>query len=82
MTRIALVAALFVALGTACEEEHPCDRYVDYMCDCHGADPGFDCDELHAVFDEADQTIQDQCSIDLGDQQDEDESTGHVCDPG
>jgi len=81
MLRLALVAVTLVAIGTACEEDggQPCDRYVDYMCDCHGADPGFDCEELSNVFDDADPTIQDQCSIDLGDQQDEDDETGHEC---
>lgn len=82
MLRIGFVAGMLIALGVACEEEgggQPCDRYVDYMCDCHGADPGFDCEELASVFGDADPELQDQCSIDLGDQQDEDDETGHVC---
>ena len=79
MLRIGFVAGL-LAFGAACIEEQPCDRYVDYMCDCHASDPGFDCEELTAVFEDADPTIQDQCSIDLGAQQDEDDETGHVCD--
>ena len=59
-----------------CEEgDSPCTVYVDYMCECHSDDEGFDCDELRATYQDASPSVQDQCSEDLALQQDSDEGT-------
>jgi hypothetical protein len=62
-----------------CEIPQPCDDYVDYMCTCHADDADFDCEELQSVFADADPALQDQCSIDLADQQDQDDADGLDC---
>ena len=78
--RIAL-AALPLAMVTACfeEPENACDRYVDYMCECHADDEGFDCAELQAAYADADQTLQESCQLDLEDQRASDEDEGESC---
>jgi len=81
MRRILVVAGGLLVLGTACLEE-PCDRYVDYMCDCHDGEEGFDCAELQRVYADADPDIQDQCQIELNAQQRDDEDEGHWCATG
>lgn len=63
----------------ACEDQ-PCRRYVDYICECHPEDPDFDCAELENTLIGADPTIQDQCAIDLADQQAIDDENGLACD--
>lgn len=68
----------FLALS-ACEVEEPCLDYVDYMCDCHDGEEGFDCTELTAIYADAGQDVQDQCAVDLSDQQATDETDGHEC---
>lgn len=78
MWRIPAVAAMLVLMGATCAFE-PCDRYVDYMCQCHADDPGFDCAELQQVYGDADPELQDQCAIDLTDQKDEDADAGLDC---
>jgi len=69
-----------VGLGTlvACDVQ-PCDRYVDYICVCHDQDPEFDCQELIDVLTDADPDVQDQCAIDLSDQQAQDAADGLEC---
>lgn len=73
-----VLLGLGVGVLTACEDE-PCGRYVDYMCACHDGEPGFDCAELQQVYADADPSVQDQCAIDLADQQDEDDANGVSC---
>ena len=74
------LASLFMLGGALCAETNPCDDYVQYMCDCHGNDEGFSCDELRTTYENADPAQQDQCSIDLDDQQQQDEQDGITCD--
>lgn len=76
MRRLAVVWLLAVV---ACEDEEPCDRYVDYMCECHADDPGFDCDELVNAYVGADGSIQDECALELSDQRDLDDQEGLDC---
>lgn len=80
--RLASLLPLLVALTACLDEEggNPCDRYVDYMCDCHGDTT--DCDQLAATYEDADQDLQDECLIALEDQEDDDAETGHECTSG
>jgi hypothetical protein len=77
-------ATLFIAatLSAGCmdEDRNPCDRYVSYMCDCHGDD--HDCADLEATYEDADQDLQDSCATELDDQQAEDDTSEHVCTAG
>ena len=79
--RVGMLAAVVVAYGIlgGCGEDQPCDRYVNYICDCHADDPGFDCNEISQALSEAGQDAQDQCAIDLADLQDEDDANGVDC---
>lgn len=78
MRRLGVIGAV-LAVAVGCDSgENPCDVYVDYMCECHGQDSGFDCEELRATYVDAGPTLQDQCSEDLAAQQDSDEAAG-VC---
>lgn len=81
MRRLFIVAAALFTMGSACQEE-PCQDYVDYICDCHDGEEGFDCEELRTTLADADQDVQDQCALDLSDQQQEDEANGVDCDAG
>jgi len=74
MYRLGCVSLAVLAFA-ACEVEDPCVEYVDYMCECH---PEVDCDDLRATYAEPDPDLQQQCSIDLDDQRDQDEIDG-VC---
>jgi len=78
MWKIPVVAATLLLLGATCSTE-PCNRYVDYMCNCHAQDTGFDCEALRQVYSSADPSLQDQCSIDLSQQKTEDEQNGVTC---
>lgn len=78
MRKLAIVPVL-LGLSLACEETNLCDDYADYMCACHADDEGFDCAELRATLAGADPATQDQCLIDLEDQQAEDEADGLDC---
>ena len=72
------VAGVF-ALAASCELDDPCQEYVDYLCTCHADDPDFDCEELRTVFSDPDPNLQDQCAIDLGEQQEVDDTAGLEC---
>lgn len=72
------ILGLGFAMGVGCEPE-PCDRYVNYICDCHADDPEFDCEEISQSLANADPSAQDQCAIDLADLQDADDEAGVAC---
>lgn len=77
MQRIVGLALVAVGLVACDEAANPCDDYVAYMCDCH---PEVDCDELTATYADAAPAVQDQCIVELEDQQDQDDADGLVCD--
>jgi hypothetical protein len=81
MWRIPVVALMLLFVAATCEEL-PCDDYVDYMCACHDADPGFDCEELELALEDADPDLQDQCEIDLAEQEADDADAGLECEVG
>ncbi|MBW1880263.1 MAG: hypothetical protein JRJ84_18025 [Deltaproteobacteria bacterium] len=81
MWRIPVVALMLLVVGATCDEQ-PCDQYVDYMCECHENDPGFDCEELSLVLSDADVDLQDQCEIDLAEQEADDADAGLECEVG
>jgi hypothetical protein len=67
-----------LALALACDAPSPCADYVDYMCDCHAEE--VDCASLRETYASADPAVQDQCSIDLDEQERADAAEG-VCNP-
>ena len=78
--RAGLAAMLSAAaLLTGCMYQ-PCDRYVDYLCTCHEDDPEYDCETMQNAYADASADMQDQCSIELSDQQAEDDEAGLECD--
>ena len=79
MRRLLMVTLALGAL-LACEDEEPCDRYVEYMCACHDGDEGFDCQELDNTLRGAESDVQDECAIWLTDQKDDDADAGLECD--
>jgi len=81
MWRIPTVALMLLFVAATCEEL-PCDQYVDYMCACHEDDPGFDCEELSLALSDADPELQDQCEIDLAEQEADDADAGLECEVG
>ena len=79
MRRLVLLVVAWFAMAADCEFAEPCDEYVDYMCTCHADDPNVDCQELQTVFADADPTLQDQCQIDLAEQEQQDFDNGDEC---
>lgn len=77
MKRALMVATALVGM-LGCDVQ-PCDRYVNYVCDCHADDPEYDCEALSASLSNAGQAVQDQCAIDLDDLQDADAEAGLEC---
>jgi len=71
------VSLLLPLVLMACEDSEPCDRYVDYMCDCHL--DAASCGELRNVYGDADQDLQDECHISLEEERDQDEAEGVEC---
>lgn len=72
------VAGAF-AMAADCELDDPCQEYVDYICTCHADDPDFDCEETRTVFSDADPNLQDQCAIELAEQEEIDQEEGLDC---
>lgn len=75
--RIAVLALPLALAG--CLTEDPCGDYVAYMCDCHVNDADVDCDELETIYGSADADLQEQCAVDLEDQQDDDDAVAYEC---
>jgi hypothetical protein len=78
MMRSALVVGM-LGLLVACEPEAPCDRYVDYMCDCHDGEDGVSCGDLEATYLGAGPAIQDECAVLLDEQEAQDQDEGVEC---
>jgi hypothetical protein len=62
-----------------CEPGDPCADYVDYMCACHEADTGVDCDALSATYEDAGPAVQNECAVLLDDQEGVDQAAGQTC---
>lgn len=77
MDRLCLV--LSFAWLAACEPSEPCERYVDYMCDCHDGEEDVVCSEFEATYLGAGADVQDECAVLLDEQQEEDNSNGSTC---
>jgi hypothetical protein len=80
MRRLLVIGAFAASFGMACFEEEPCDRYVDYVCQCHDGEEGFDCEEFRLVYADAAAGVQDECAIALDELQAADEAAGLTCD--
>ncbi len=72
---LAGVSGLFIGLS-GCAETDACDEYIQYMCDCH---PEADCEALERQYGEADAATQDDCALELDDQEEVDETSAHTC---
>ncbi len=79
MQRAVLVFS-FAWFGS-CEPSVPCERYVDYMCDCHDGEDGVDCSEFEATYLGTEGDVQDECAVLLDAQQEADNSDGIHCGP-
>ena len=66
-----------LALG-ACTTD-ACSDYVDYMCACHDGEDEESCADLEKQFEDADAALQDECSISLDEQKEQDDADGLVC---
>jgi hypothetical protein len=79
MTGLAGIWVLAIGL-LGCEgsflEETACDRYADYMCDCHPED---DCAGFLDLAATADADTVDQCAADLADKRAADANEGLEC---
>jgi hypothetical protein len=84
MTRWVVGAAVCAWFGLAlgCEGADPCQDYVDYLCDCHAGEPGYDCETLQQTYSAPDAALQDQCALDLEAQQAQDAEDGLACADG
>ena len=74
-----LLPILPLAMAPSCTGTEPCDDYVDYMCACHQDDPAYDCEAIQTVYAEAGPDLQDECAIQLDDQQATDSAAGVEC---
>ena len=70
---------LLAAPLVGCESDEPCQEYIDYICACHDGEEGFDCAQLEETFGDADADLQDECSINLDEQKDQDKADGVDC---
>ena len=64
------LAVLGVALSVSCDDASQtdaCDRYVEYMCDCHNDE--YDCEQLRNTYADPDSATLDECAIALEDQE-------------
>jgi len=66
-------------LAPSCVTTNPCDDYVDYICACHQDDPSFDCATLQTTYADAPPDLQDECAVQLDDQQAVDSEAGLDC---
>lgn len=78
MRNILCLAGAVAALAS-CDTPTACADYVDYMCACHADDPGFSCADLRAAYASTTPEVEDQCTIDLEDQQAADDAAGLDC---
>ena len=72
---------LIISMSSACTVENSCDAYVEYMCDCHAQDTGFDCSEYELVYADADPDQQIACEVALDEQVDADAEADVDCEP-
>ena len=69
------ILALGLLTAVSCDDAgstNSCDKYVDYMCDCHSDE--YDCAQLETTYAYLDSSLQHECAISLEDQEDEDGS--------
>ena len=67
--------AVLLGLGVACLDENPCDAYVEYMCECH-TESDDECESLQLTYEVPSSDVQEQCVIDLEEQELDDEEAG------
>ncbi len=79
MRQFIVFGLVLAAPLVGCESEEPCQDYVDYICACHDGEEGFDCAEVEETFGNADADLQDECSITLDEQRQQDEADGLEC---
>ena len=82
MKRLGLGLFALAAAGTACVSPTACDDYVDYVCECHADDPGYDCEELRLLYEDAEGAELADCQLAMQDQVAADEAAGDSCEVG
>jgi hypothetical protein len=76
-----VVVTLCLLVGAACVYDDSCDRLADYACSCHPEDTDA-CASYQELAQEPSSAVLDECVVDLGDLQAEDEDAGLNCDAG
>jgi hypothetical protein len=77
MRLVAVTLTMLAMFG--CDEETACDRWADYVCACKDGQDGFDCQELRDLAEGASTSVDEQCAVDLADQQQADDDAGETC---
>lgn len=73
---------LLLVLGCTLTDPNPCQKYADYICDCHGDDPAYDCQSVQDQYSTSDPELEDACESSLADLKNEDEAAGRECSSG
>ncbi len=73
---------LLLALACTLTGANPCQQYADYICDCHGDDPDYDCASVQDQYSTSDPDLEDECEASLSDLKREDEAAGRECSSG
>jgi len=71
------VAAIFLALGTACVPESACDDYADYVCECRSDE--YDCNQVRLENSDPDAEQLSDCYAELSRLETEDAESGNDC---
>ena len=73
----AILSIVLFSLLAACGG-NPCDEYVEYLCECDEEN----CDSLKTTYENADADIQDECSAQLDDAEEEAQTCTEGSDDG
>jgi hypothetical protein len=79
LTKLALMLALGALFACGDLVRNPCQDYVDYVCECHGADPNLDCETLKAANSNAGPDQYLDCEIEHQALLELDAQMGHTC---
>lgn len=72
--------SLLLLLAGCLTDSGPCTAYCNYVCDCHGDDPAYSCDDCYTVYGGGDAELQDECETALADLRQADQDAGLTCD--
>lgn len=81
MKRLSLFCGVVVVGTSACAFtiDDPCQEYVDYVCDCHGGEPEYDCETLRVAYAGSGEEYASECLAAHDALVLEDQQTNHEC---